>query len=183
MIKKLILGILGLVVAAVVILCVVVAMQPSHFTIIRSATFSAPPEALYTQVNDFHNWQAWSPWAKIDPNMKTTLSGPPSGKGASYAWIGNDEVGEGNMTIVDSKPSEAIKIALEFIRPFAMKSDTDFTFKPDGNKTTMTWAMSGENNFVGKAFGLFMNVDKMVGADFEKGMAQLKPIVESGSAK
>ena len=179
MIKKLILGALGLIVAVVVIFCVVVAMQPSHFTITRSATFNAPPEALYSQVNDFNKWQAWSPWEKIDPNMKKTISNPSSGKGASYAWSGNDEAGEGKMTIADSKPNEAVKIDLEFIKPFPMKSVTDFTFKPEGEKTAMTWSMTGENNFMTKAFGLIANMDKMVGTDFENGMANLRPIVEA----
>ena len=109
MIKKLVLGALGVIVAIVVIFCVVVAMQPSHFTITRSATFNAPPEALFTEVNDFNKWQAWSPWEKIDPNMKKTISTPSSGKGANYAWAGNDEAGEGKMTITDSRPNEAIK--------------------------------------------------------------------------
>lgn len=177
--KKLILGALGAVVAIVVILCVVVAMQPSQFKVTRSATFNAPPNAVFDQVNDFNKWSAWSPWEKLDPNMKRTISTPSAGKGATYAWTGNDEVGEGKMTITDSHPSDAIKVDLEFIKPFAMKSITDFTFKPEGDKTTMTWTMSGENGFVGKAFGLMMNMDKMVGADFEKGMANLKPIVEA----
>ena len=179
MIKKLLLGAIGLIVAIVIIFCVVVAMQPSHFTITRSASFNAPPEAVFAEVNDFSKWQSWSPWERLDPNMKKTVSTPSSGKGASYAWVGNSEAGEGKMVIADSKPTEAIKIDLEFIKPFAMKSVTDFTFKPDGDKTIMTWTMSGENNFLSKAFGLVVNMDKLVGADFENGMANLKPIVES----
>ena len=179
MIKKLIFGALGLIVAIVVVFCVVVAMQPAHFTITRSAIFNAPTAALFAQVNDFSKWPAWSPWEKLDPNMKKTVSNPSAGKGASYAWVGNSEAGEGKMTIADSRPNEAIKVDLEFIKPFAMKSITDFTFKPEGDRTTMTWTMTGENNFMTKAFGLMMNMDKLVGTDFENGMANLKPIVET----
>ena len=173
MIKKLILGVLGIIIVAVAVLCAVVAMQPSEFKITRSATVNAPPDMVFAQINDFHKWDAWSPWAKIDPNMKTTFSGPDSGKGASYAWTGNDEVGEGMMAIADSKPNDAVRIDLEFIKPFAQKSVTNFALKPEGDKTNVTWSMAGQNNFMGKAFGLFMNMDKMVGGDFEKGLAQL----------
>lgn len=176
--KKIILGLLGAIAAVVIILCVVIAMQPSQFKITRSATFNAPPEALFTQVNDFNNWPAWSPWEKLDPNMKKEVSNPSAGKGATYHWVGNDEVGEGKMTIQESHPSQHIKVDLEFIKPFAMKSVTDYTFKAEGDKTTMTWAMTGEKNFISKAFGLIMDMDKMVGADFEKGLANLKPVVE-----
>jgi len=179
MIKKLILGALGVIVTTLIVFCVVVAMQPNEFTVTRSATFNAPPDAVFAQVNDFHKWGAWSPWEKLDPNMQRTFSGPASGKGASYAWRGNDDVGEGAMTIADSRPSDAIKVDLEFIKPFAMKSDTNFTFKPEGDKTTMTWTMTGKHNFLTKAFGLVMNMDKLVGTDFEKGLANLKPIVEA----
>ncbi len=110
--------------------------------------------------------------------MKTTYSGAPSGVGSSYAWVGNSDVGEGKMTITASKPSEQIAIDLDFIQPFAAKNVTVFTFKPDGGKTTVNWKMSGPKNIVMKAFGLVMDMDKMIGADFEKGLAQLKPVVE-----
>ena len=182
MIKKLILGILALAVIAVVGFCVVVAMQPADFKITRSATFSAPPEKVFEQVNDFHKWEAWSPWAKIDPNMKATYSGPATGTGAAYAWAGNDDVGEGKMTITESRPSDLVKIDLEFIRPFAAKNVTDFSIKANGGKSDVTWTMTGTNNFLMKAFGLIMNMDKLVGGDFEKGLAQMKPIVEAPAA-
>ncbi len=182
MIKKLILGLLALIVIGVVVLCVVVAMQPADFKITRSATFNAPPEKVFEQVNDFHKWEAWSPWAKIDPNMKTTYSGATSGKGAGYAWIGNDEVGEGKMTITESRPTDMVKIDLEFIKPFAAKNVTEFNIKPNGDKSDVTWTMTGTNNFMMKAFGLVMNMDKLVGGDFEKGLTQMKPIVEAPAA-
>jgi uncharacterized protein YndB with AHSA1/START domain len=155
-------------------------MQPAHFEISRSTEIETPPAAVFEQVNDFHRWDAWSPWAKLDPNAKTTFEGPSFGDGAKFSWDGDDKVGAGKMTIVDSKPPEAIKIKLEFLRPMASVADTLFTFAPAGSgKTKVTWKMSGENGFVGKAFSLIMDCDKMVGPDFEKGLANMKAIVEA----
>jgi hypothetical protein len=160
-------------------LVAVVAMQPANFRISRSATMAAPPSQVFDQVNDFHNWEAWSPWAKLDPTMKTTYSGPEAGTGASYSWSGNNKVGEGRMTISESQPHELVRIQLEFLRPFAAKNQAEFTFQPAGNQTQVTWGMTGTNNFMAKAFNLVMNMDKLVGKDFEKGLAQLKTVVES----
>lgn len=179
MVKKVILGILIVLLVLIVGFCAIVAMQPNDFKVTRSATISAPPEKIFDQVNDFHKWDAWSPWAKLDPAMKTTYSGPESGPGASYAWVGNDQVGEGKMTIAESHPSEHIKIDLEFIKPWQGKNVTDFTFKSEGDKTNVTWTMSGRNNFAGKAFGLLMSMDKMIGSDFEKGLVQMKTVAEA----
>lgn len=179
MIKKAILGILALIVVVVVGFCIVVAMQPADFKIERSAVFNAPPELAFQQVNDFHKWDAWSPWAKLDPAMKTTYSGPAAGVGSTYVWTGNDQVGEGKMAITASHPSEHVAIDLEFIKPFAARNITEFTFKPGVGKTDVTWTMTGHNNFMAKAFGLVMNMDKLVGGDFEKGLAQLKTVVEA----
>jgi hypothetical protein len=111
--------------------------------------------------------------------MKTTYSGPESGQGASYAWVGNDDVGEGKMTIAESHPGQHVKIDLEFIKPFAAKNVTEFMFKPAGDTTEVTWSMSGKNGFMGKAMCLVMSMDKMVGGDFEKGLAQMKNVVET----
>jgi hypothetical protein len=179
MIKKLILGVLALIVAVVVIVSVVVAMQPEDLKITRSATFNAAPATVFEQVNDFHKWDAWSPWAKIDPTMKATHSGAPSGVGAVYSWVGTGDAGEGKMTITASHPTDHIAIDLEFIKPFPAKNVTEFTFKPSGDKTDVIWTMTGKKNFVMKAFCLVMDMDKLIGADFEKGLAQMKPIVES----
>jgi hypothetical protein len=179
MVKKVILGILTLILVVLVVISVAIAMQSEDLKVTRSATINAGPAQVFEQVNDFHKWDAWSPWAKIDPDMKATFSGPPSGNGASYSWVGNDEVGEGKMTITGSHPSDHIAIDLEFLKPFAAKNVTDFTFKPDGDKTNVTWTMTGKKNFIMKAFCLVMDMDKMVGADFEKGLAQLKTVVEA----
>jgi hypothetical protein len=178
MIKKILLIAVVVIVVIIGACLVVVAMQPGHYRVERSATMNAPPSAVFNQVNDFHKWNAWSPWAKLDPNMKTSFEGAPTGNGAVYGWTGNSDVGEGRMTITDSKPGELIKIKLEFVKPFAATSDTVFSFKPQGNQTAVTWTMDGENNFVGKAMCLVMSMDKMVGGDFEKGLAQMKSVAE-----
>lgn len=179
MIKKAILGILALVVVAVIVICAVIAMQPEDFKVTRSTTMNAPPERIFEQVNDFHKWDAWSPWAKLDPNMKTTYSGAAPGAGSSYTWVGNNDVGEGKMAITASHPSDHVAIDLEFIRPFSAKNITEFNLKPDGDKTNVTWSMTGKNNFMAKGFGLVMNMDKLVGGDFDKGLAQMKAVVEA----
>jgi hypothetical protein len=179
MLKRIIVGVVLAIVVIVVGLTLVIATQPEDFKVTRTTTIKASPEKVFDQVNDFHKWDAWSPWAKIDPNMKTTYSGPESGQGASYAWVGNDDVGEGKMTIAESHPGQHVKIDLEFIKPFAAKNVTEFMFKPTGDTTEVTWSMNGKNGFMGKAMCLVMSMDKMVGGDFEKGLAQMKNVVET----
>lgn len=167
--------------AIVVVFVVVVAMQPSEFRVARSVAMSAPAPAVFAQVNDLRKWEAWSPWAKRDPAMRQTYEGAPAGTGAVSSWAGNHEVGEGRMTITESRPSDLIRIKLEFLKPFAATHTGEFTFKPDENQpnqTVVTWSMSGTNNFLAKTVHVFMNMDKMVGGDFEKGLAQMKSIVE-----
>lgn len=165
--------------AALIAFLVVVALQPAEFSVTRSATMMAAPAAIFPHVNEPRKWEPWNPWGKIDPAMKLTYAGPAAGVGASYAWVGNSEVGEGKMTVTESQPNERIRFRLEFIKPMAGVSDTLFTFKPEGPGTSVTWTMSGKNNFIAKAVCLFMSMDKMVGAQFEQGLASLKTIVES----
>lgn len=165
--------------AIIVIFLVAAAMQPTDFRITRSATFAAPPSAVFAQINDYHKWNDWSPWAKLDPNAKNTFEGPPAGVGASFAWAGNNKVGEGKMTITLSQPNEVVLMKLDFIKPFAASNLTEFKFASEGNQTTVTWSMFGKNNFVGKCMSLIMNCDKMVGGQFEQGFANLKAIVEA----
>jgi len=165
----------------VVLFVAVVVMQPSEFRIARTANIRAPATAVFAQVNDFHKWPAWSPWEKLDPAMKRTYEGAPAGSGAIYSWVGNNKVGEGRMTLIESHPSDLIKIKLEFLRPFKATNTAEFTFKPEGNQTVVTWSMFGRNNFLSKVFHLFMNMDKMVGGDFEKGLAQMKSVVEGAA--
>ena len=177
MLKKILLGIA----VVVVLFVIIVALQPAEFHVARSATFAAPAEVVFAQVNDFHKWEAWSPWEKIDPNIKKEFSGAAAGTGAVYSWAGNNDVGEGRMTITDSRPGDLIKIKLEFVKPFTATNATDFIFTPQGNQTNVKWTMSGENNFVAKAFSMFMNMDKMIGSDFEKGLAQMKTVSEAAA--
>ncbi len=174
MLKKILIGI----VLILAVLAIIVALQPSEYSVTRSATMAAAPETVFDQVNDLQKWRAWSPWEKLDPEMTRTFEGPTSGEGAIYSWVGNSDVGEGSMTIMESRPSELVRMKLEFREPMAGESDTAFTFKPDGDQTTVTWNMTGKNNFVGKAFCLFMNMDKMIGGQFEEGLANLKSVVE-----
>lgn len=176
MLKKVLIGLA----AVLVVFLIVVAIQPSTYHVSRSLAIAVAPATVFPHVNNLHQWAAWNPWEKLDPNMKMSYEGPEAGVGASYSWIGNNDVGEGKMTITESKLNESIRFKLEFFKPMAGVSDTLFTFKPQGNQTEVTWAMSGENNFIGKAFCLFMSMDKMIGGQFEQGLAALKSIAESG---
>jgi hypothetical protein len=170
---------LAAVAAVIVVFLIVVALQPSDFKVERSATMRAPAPAAFAQVNDFQNWQAWSPWEKVDPALKRQYEGPKAGTGAVYAWQGNKDVGEGRMTIMESRPGELVRIKLEFFKPFAATNTAEFSFKPAGADTTaVTWSMSGQNNFLSKAICLFVNMDKMVGGMFDQGLAQMKTVVE-----
>jgi hypothetical protein len=157
---------------------IIVAMQPGGFRITRSATMKAAPATVFAEVNNFHNWEAWSPWAKLDPNATAVFEGPESGEGAKFSWSGNDKIGQGTQTIVESKPNERIRIRLDFEKPMKDTSEAEFTFKPQDDQTQVTWSMSGKKHFVGKAVCMFMNMDKMVGGEFEKGLVNLKQIVE-----
>ena len=175
MLKKIVI-VLALV---LIILLVVVAVQPGEYRVVRTATIASPQPAVFEQVNDLHKWEAWSPWAKLDPAMKQTYEGPPAGTGAIYHWVGNKKVGEGRMTVTESRPSDLVRIKLDFIKPFASTADSEFTFKPEANQTAVSWSMAGKKNFMTKGFGLFVSMDKMIGGDFERGLAQLKTVVET----
>jgi len=166
-------------VAIVVVFVAIVAMQPSEFRVARATTIAAPAPAVFAQVNDFHKWRAWSPYDKLDPAMKKTYEGPPAGTGASYSWVGNSQAGEGRATITESRPNDLVRIKLDFVKPFAGTAIAEFAFKPEGDRTTVEWSLAGSNNFLAKAVSLFMNMDKMVGGQFEEGLAQLKSVVEA----
>lgn len=167
--------------AIVLIFLVVVAMQPSDFRVERTSTIAASPADVFANVNDFHKWEAWSPWAKLDPAAKVAFEGPEAGQGAVMTWAGNDKVGEGKMTLVESRPSDLVKINVDFVKPFEGSIISEFTFKPEGDQTAVTWAMAGHHNFFEKALCLVMNGTKMIGDDMEKGLAQLKSVVESAN--
>jgi uncharacterized protein YndB with AHSA1/START domain len=171
---------LALIVAGFVL---VVALRPSEFSVTRSTSIAAPPAAVFAQVNDLHNWEAWSPWAKLDPAARTSYEGPPGGVGASFAWSGNNKIGEGRMTITESRPYELIRFRLDFVKPFKGTSTAEFTFKPEGNQTVVSWLMMGRNNFISKTMQLFMSCDKMLGGYFEQGLAQMKSVAETTATK
>lgn len=166
----------------IVVFVIVVALQPSDFRVARTTTIAAPASTVFAQINDFHKWGGWSPYEKIDPALQRTYSGAPAGVGAIYEWAGNKNVGEGKMTIVDSRPNELIQIKLEFLKPFAATNMAEFSLTPQDGKTAVTWAMTGHKNFMFKAVGLFMSMDKMVGGQFEQGLAQLKTLAETAPA-
>jgi hypothetical protein len=163
----------------VVVLLIVVATRPSEFRVARTTTIAAPAPAVFAQVNDFHKWEAWNPWAKLDPAMKQTYEGAPAGIGAMYTWAGNHEVGEGRMTLTESRPNDLIRVRLEFVKPFKATNVAEFSFRLEGDRTAVTWSMTGRNNFMAKALHLVMNMDRMVGGQFEKGLAQMKAVVEA----
>ena len=165
----------------IVVFAVIVALQPADFPVSRSATVSAPPAAVFAQVNDFHKWEAWSPWAKLDPSAKNSFEGPSAGTGAIFKWSGDNNVGAGTMTVTESRPSELIRIKIDFLKPFEATNTAEFTFKPEGNQTLVTWSMFGTNNFIAKAFCLFNNMDKMLGGEFEKGLAQMKVAAQAAA--
>ncbi len=150
-----------------------VASRPSAFRIERSLVIAAPASALYALINDLHAWSTWSPWEKMDPAMQKSFSGPDAGVGAKYHWVG-PKSGEGEMTIIESVKPSKIEIDLRFIKPIAANNRTTFTVEPEGEGTRVTWVMEGNNGFVAKAFGVFMNMDAMVGKDFANGLAALR---------
>ncbi len=179
MLRKVLIGFAAL----IVVLLVVIATRPSTYRVERSTRIAAPPDVVFGLVNDFHAWDRWSPWAKLDPTMKTTYGGPPSGVGATYAWTGNAKVGEGNMRITESRPAQEVGIRLEFIKPMPGVSQTEFSFRPESGGTQVSWVMSGTNNFLGKAFTLFADMDAMIGKDFEKGLAAMRTEAEADARR
>lgn len=150
----------------------------SNFTVSRSTTVAAPAAAVHPLVDDFHHWVSWSPWEGLDPEMQRTYTGPDAGVGAHYAWQGNSKAGAGSMEITASDPA-AIAITLAFLKPWKATNQVRFTFEPAGDGTTVTWTMEGKHAGLGRVFALFMNMDKLVGKDFEKGLAALKSQVEN----
>ena len=173
--KRVLLGLLILIVGFLVF----VASRPSAYHVERSATIAAPGDVVFAKIDDFHQWEAWSPWEHLDPNMKRTFEGSASGVGSIYSWTGNDKVGEGRMTITESSPNDKVGIKLEFIKPWQQTCTASFALAPEGAGTKVTWSMDGNHNFVSKAMCVFMDMDKMIGGDFEKGLAGMKQVAEA----
>jgi hypothetical protein len=179
MLKKILIGLA----VAVAALAGFIHTRPAAFTVQRSATIQAPADIVFAKVNDFHGWAEWSPWDKRDPAMKRTYTGAEKGLDAMYEWSGNQDVGQGRMTITESKPDELVKIRLEFLEPFPATNTTTFAFAPEGEGTQVTWRMEGTNGFAGKAFSLLMDMDQMIGKDFEEGLASMKKGAEAEAKK
>src|ERR1044071_4922371 len=173
MIKKILLGLA----AVIVIFLIFVATRPADFRAERSATIAAPAQALFDQVNDHHKFAVWNPFMKLDPNVKNTYSGPEAGVGAVCSWDGNRDIGAGSSTIIESEPGELVRMRMDWKRPMEGTSMVNFTFKPEGDKTVVTWAMYGKNGFMAKLVSVFMDCDKMCGPPFEQGLADLGKIV------
>lgn len=177
------LQIIGIVVVlAVAALLIYAATRPDDFRIQRSATVKAPPERIFPLIADFHAWGPWSPWEKKDPAMKRTFGGPDSGMGATYGWEGDKNVGTGKMTILEATAPTRVVIKLEFLKPFEATNTAEFTLQPQGEATAITWAMYGKSNFLAKLMCVFMDMEKMVGPDFEAGLAGMKAIAEKPAA-
>lgn len=168
---------LWLALAALIGFLLYAALQPSAFAITRSARIAASPQTVFDHVDDLHKWQAWSPWARLDPNAKGTFEGADRGVGSSFAWDGNKSVGSGKMTILESRPAEFVRMRLDFYKPMQVTNSAQFTFKPAGSDTDMTWTMTGNNSFMGRLMCAVMDMDKMVGGQFEQGLRNLNEIV------
>ncbi len=163
---------------AVAVVLILAATKPDTFSVRRAATLKAPPERIFPLINDFHQWGSWSPWEHKDPAMKRTYSGADSGKGAVYAWDGNKNVGSGRMEILEASPPSKVVIKLDFFAPFEAHNTAEFTMLPQGDATNLTWVMHGPLVFMAKVMHVFINMDKMIGKDFEAGLANIKTISE-----
>jgi uncharacterized protein YndB with AHSA1/START domain len=173
-----IVAIIVIIVLAVLTVIVVAATKPDTFRVQRSTVIKAPPEKIFPLINDYKNWPSWSPYENKDPAMKRTLSGAASGNGAIYEWQGNKNVGAGRMEIIDTVPPSKISIKLDFMKPFEAHNTAEFTLQPQGEFTNVTWAIHGPVPFFSKVMQVFINMDKMVGKDFEIGLANLKALSE-----
>lgn len=178
MFKKILLVIV-LIIAAV---CAYAATKPDDYRYARSATINAPAEVIFPEVNTAKSWEDWSPWAEVDPEAVFTYEGPASGPGAISRWKGNMEVGEGTSTITESRLNEFVKFKLDFIKPMAGTATAEFTFKPEGSGTNVTWTMYGKNNFIGKLMSVVMDCEAMMNEQFDKGLAGLKGLTEKKAA-
>jgi len=176
--KKILLALL----AVIVLFAIYVATRPNTYRIERASTIAASPATLYPMIADFHRWPEWSPFEKLDPQMKRELSGAQSGVGAVYAWAGNKDAGEGRMTITEATPDQDVTIRLEFLKPIPGSSTARFALGPAEGGTQVRWIMEGDHNFVSKAMCVFVSMDKMMGGDFEKGLAQMKTAAEASEA-
>lgn len=171
--------ILVILIVLIAVVLIYAATRPDDFIVSRSVSIKASADAIFPLINDFRRWPTWSPYEKLDPNMKRTLLGAESGKGAAYAWEGNGKAGKGRMEIVNSVPASLVSLKLDFEKPFRANNTVDFSLTPSGDNTTVIWAMRGSRPFIAKLMGLFMNFDTLIGKDFEVGLANLKRTTEA----
>jgi uncharacterized protein YndB with AHSA1/START domain len=177
--KKVLLGLLAIVVVAIAAVLVAAALQPDSFRIARSLQIAAPADRLYPLIADFHRWSEWSPYETLDPDMRREIGGAPSGVGATYAWAGDEKAGAGTMRITEAEPPSRVVMDLAFTEPFEANNTATFTLAPSGDGTLVTWAMAGESSFLFKVMGLFFDADAMIGQDFETGLVNLKKAAEA----
>lgn len=175
---KILLIILGIIIVVALAAVVFASTKPDTFHVERSVSINAPPEQIFPLINDFKQWQAWSPYEMKDPAMKRTFDGAASGEGAAYSWDGNKDVGAGRMEIVQAAPSSKVQIKLDFARPFESHNVATFTLWPATQGTAVTWAMDGPSPLIAKIMGLFFDMDTMIGGDFAQGLENLKAIAE-----
>jgi hypothetical protein len=175
---SIVIGVVVFIAIVVILLLLLASRQPDEFRVERSITINAAPAKIAALIDDFHAWSAWSPWEKIDPSMTRTFGGAGRGPGATYAWSGNGKAGAGRMEILESSPLQ-VRVKLDFEKPFEGHNITDFTLAPSGQSTGVTWTMYGPNTFIGKVMGMVVNMDKMIGKDFEAGLANMKAAAES----
>jgi hypothetical protein len=166
------------IVAVIAAILIFAATKPETFTVQRAASIKAPPEKIFAVLDDFHSWGVWSPWEKMDPEMKRTFSGAPNGKGAVYEWQGNSKVGQGRMEITEATAPSQVTIKLDFIKPFEGHNVAEFVLQPSGDSTNVTWTMRGPSPYIAKVMSVFCNMDSMIGKDFEAGLANLKAATE-----
>jgi hypothetical protein len=178
MILQIVLVVVAVLVVALAAVLALAASKPDAFRIQRTASIKAPPEKIFPLINDFHNWGSWSPWEKLDPAMHKTHSGAVNGQGAVYEWEGNKQVGKGRMEITEVAPSSKVTIKLDFFKPFEAHNTAEFALAAQGDATNVTWAMLGQQPFMFKVMSVFMSMDKMIGKDFETGLANMKGIAE-----
>jgi hypothetical protein len=182
-VMQIVVGIVAIFAVIIVALAAYISTRPDDYRVERSAHINAPRDVVFSIINDLRQWGSWSPFEKRDPNMKKTFEGPSSGPGAIYEWNGNSDVGEGRLTIVDTKPGELVTMKLEFSRPFKCTNQVNFKLDATERGTRVSWIMDAKNNFMMKAMSLFMNMDKMVGKDFEQGLANLDTVAQAQVAR
>jgi uncharacterized protein YndB with AHSA1/START domain len=163
---------------AIVAILIRAATRPKTLRVARAIDIKAPAEKIFPLISDFHQWLKWSPYEEKDPAMKRTYGGADSGRGATYAWDGDKNVGSGRMEILEAAAPSKIVIKLDFFKPFEGHNTAEFTMLPQGDGTHVTWVMHGPANFMSRLIQMFINLDKMIGRDFEAGLARLKTITE-----